>query len=109
MKTYDQEITARISPDEPSLIDRPEISVFLPVYNEEPNLRPLHAKMDQALKKLGRSAEIIYVDDGSTDGSLKVLRNLATSITVSAWLRLDATTVRRLRCRRALMPPVATY
>ncbi|MBA3768354.1 MAG: glycosyltransferase, partial [Acidobacteria bacterium] len=55
----------------------PDISVFLPVYNEEPNLRPLHAKMDEALGKLGRTAEIIYVDDGSTDGSLEVLRGLA--------------------------------
>ena len=77
MKTYEQEITTSIAPDEASLSDRPEISVFLPVYNEEPNLRPLHTKMDQALEKLGRSAEIIYVDDGSTDGSLKVLRQLA--------------------------------
>ena len=41
----------------------PEVSVFLPVYNEEPNLRPLHAKLDQALKSLGRSAEIVYVDE----------------------------------------------
>lgn len=57
--------------------DAPEISVFLPVYNEEPNLLPLHAKMDEALKTLGRSAEIIYVDDGSNDGSLQVLRQLA--------------------------------
>ncbi len=52
-------------------IDAPEVSVFLPVYNEEPNLLPLHAKLDEALKTLGRSAEIVYVDDGSTDGSLK--------------------------------------
>lgn len=57
--------------------EKPEVSVFLPVYNEEPNLPPLHAKLDEALKALGRTAEIIYVDDGSTDGSLKVLRELA--------------------------------
>ncbi len=55
----------------------PEISVFLPVFNEEPNLRPLHLKLNYALKALGRTAEIIYVDDGSTDGSLTVLRDLA--------------------------------
>lgn len=56
---------------------RPEVSVFLPVYNEEPNLRPLHAKLDQALSVLGRTAEVIYVDDGSSDGSLNVLREIA--------------------------------
>ena len=60
-----------------AIIDAPEISVFLPVYNEEPNLRPLHAKLDEALKALGRSAEIVYVDDGSSDDSLKILRELA--------------------------------
>jgi dolichol-phosphate mannosyltransferase len=38
---------------------------------------PLHAKLDEALKALGRSAEIIYVDDGSSDGSLSVLRQIA--------------------------------
>ncbi len=55
----------------------PEVSIFLPVYNEEPNLMPLHAKLDEALKSLDRSAEIVYVDDGSTDGSLKILREIA--------------------------------
>ena len=57
--------------------DTPDISVFLPVFNEEPNLLPLHAKLDEALKSLGRSAEIVYVDDGSSDGSLKILRKIA--------------------------------
>jgi glycosyltransferase involved in cell wall biosynthesis len=57
--------------------DGPEVSVFLPVYNEEPNLLPLHAKLHEALKKLGRSAEIIYVDDGSTDASLRILREIS--------------------------------
>src|SRR5919204_1247962 len=55
----------------------PEVSLFLPVLNEEPNLVPLHAKIDEALAGLGHTAEIIYVDDGSTDGSLEVLRGLA--------------------------------
>jgi glycosyltransferase involved in cell wall biosynthesis len=55
----------------------PDISVFLPVFDEEENLRPLHAKLDDALRKLGRSAEIVYVDDGSSDGSLAILRELA--------------------------------
>ncbi|HEV8138250.1 MAG TPA: glycosyltransferase, partial [Pyrinomonadaceae bacterium] len=54
-----------------------EISVFLPVFNEEPNLRPLHEKLDNSLAELRRSAEIIYVDDGSSDGSLAVLREIA--------------------------------
>lgn len=57
--------------------DAPDISVFLPVFDEEPNLRLLHQKLDEALRKLGRTAEIIYVDDGSKDGSLSILRELA--------------------------------
>lgn len=57
----------------------PEISIFLPVYNEEENLLPLHQKIQQALAELKRTAEIIYVDDGSTDGSLKVLKEIASS------------------------------
>src|SRR5918912_211048 len=57
--------------------DAPDISVFLPVFDEEPNLRPLHEKLDKALEQLGRTAEIIYVDDGSSDGSLPVLREIA--------------------------------
>src|SRR5215212_3817097 len=79
MKKYDEEetlVTGSVQGSATSA-DAPDISVFLPVYNEEPNLRPLHAKLDEALRKLGRSAEIIYVDDGSTDGSLDILRGLA--------------------------------
>ena len=60
-----------------STFESPEVSVFLPVFNEEPNLFPLHTKLDEALKSLGGSAEIVYVDDGSTDGSLKILREIA--------------------------------
>ncbi len=78
MRIYEEQIVNVTSTaDSAHEKGRPEISVFLPVYNEEPNLLPLHAKLDEALKKLGRSAEIIYVDDGSNDGSLKILREIA--------------------------------
>jgi glycosyltransferase involved in cell wall biosynthesis len=74
MKVYEQtaERSARLAPGEP-----PDISVFLPVFNEEPNLRPLHEKLSDSLAQLGRTAEIIYVDDGSSDGSLNILREIA--------------------------------
>ena len=55
----------------------PELSLFLPVFNEEDNLRPMHAKIAAALNTLGKSAEVIFVDDGSTDSSLQVLREIA--------------------------------
>jgi len=55
----------------------PELSLFLPVLDEEENLRPMHEKIRAALDALGKSAEVIYVDDGSTDKSLSVLRDIA--------------------------------
>src|SRR6201991_2961512 len=76
MKVLDE--TETLKQHAPTRADEtPDVSVFLPVYNEEPNLRPLHAKLDAALKSLGRSAEIVYVDDGSNDGSLNILREIA--------------------------------
>jgi dolichol-phosphate mannosyltransferase len=77
MNITDEEETLITRQGERDAGEAPDISVFLPVYNEEPNLTPLHAKLDEALRALGRTAEIIYVDDGSTDGSLEVLRGLA--------------------------------
>ncbi len=55
----------------------PELSLLLPVLDEEENLRPMHAKISEALDSLGKTAEVIYVDDGSTDESLQVLREIA--------------------------------
>lgn len=55
----------------------PELSLFLPVLDEEENLRPMHAKIASALDALGKSAEVIYVDDGSTDRSLEILKEIA--------------------------------
>jgi glycosyltransferase involved in cell wall biosynthesis len=77
MKILDEQRLSRELEQVGSETPAPEVSIFLPVYNEEPNLMPLHAKLDEALKTLDRSAEIVYVDDGSTDGSLKILREIA--------------------------------
>lgn len=58
-------------------IDGPELSLFLPVLDEEENLRPMHAKIKAALDALGKTAEVIFVDDGSTDKSLSILKEIA--------------------------------
>ena len=59
-----------------SLAETPEyaLSVVIPVYNEVENLPILQQQLAATLTSLGTSYEIIYVDDGSTDGSLSGLR-----------------------------------
>lgn len=59
--------------------NNPELSLFLPVLDEEDNLRPMHTKIASALDALGKTAEVIYVDDGSTDKSLDILKEIAAS------------------------------
>ena len=53
-----------------------DISIVIPVYNEAESLPALHAELDAALQALGKSYEIIAVDDGSRDNSLPVLKQL---------------------------------
>ena len=45
----------------------PELSVVVPLHNEEDNVGPLHAELTAALSALGVSYELIFVDDGSRD------------------------------------------
>lgn len=52
------------------------LSVVIPVYNEVQNLRPLYDGLKKALNSLGKSYEILFVDDGSTDGSTALLEVL---------------------------------
>ena len=55
------------------------ISVVVPVYNEEENLAILIHQIAEVLESLGESYEMIFVDDGSTDGSRKVLKGMVSS------------------------------
>ena len=52
------------------------LSLIIPVYNEEENLPLLHAAIDQALTPLNNTWEAIFVDDGSRDGSFEALKSL---------------------------------
>src|SRR5258708_4856247 len=51
-----------------------DISVVLPIYNEKENIPPLLDELEGVLRGLGRSYEVIAVDDGSHDGSGALLR-----------------------------------
>ncbi|QEH33179.1 Undecaprenyl-phosphate 4-deoxy-4-formamido-L-arabinose transferase [Aquisphaera giovannonii] len=46
-----------------------DLSVLIPVYNEAENVAPLHQELDAALRPLPLSYELIFVDDGSIDGT----------------------------------------
>ncbi|MGQ9681631.1 MAG: glycosyltransferase family 2 protein [Anaerolineae bacterium] len=54
-----------------------DLSIVIPLYNEEANVEPLFARLQEALSKLDCSWELIIVDDGSTDGSFRALQGLA--------------------------------
>ncbi len=55
----------------------PELSVLIPVLNEIENLERLHKQISTNLSGLNRPFEVIYVDDGSTDGSYEMLTKIA--------------------------------
>lgn len=54
-----------------------DISVVIPLYNEEESLPELHAWIEKVMNEHGFSYEIIFVNDGSTDGSWNVIENLS--------------------------------
>lgn len=54
------------------------ISVVVPVFNEEESVEPLVGELREALARVGRPSEIIFVDDGSTDGTPAALDRLVS-------------------------------
>ncbi len=55
----------------------PQITITVPIYNEEQNIAPLYEKVCAAMRELGRTWELVLVNDGSRDGSATALDAIA--------------------------------
>lgn len=58
---------------------KPVISIVIPLYNEEENIESLYVSLREVVKTLDRETEIIFIDDGSTDGTFQLLSKLKTA------------------------------
>jgi glycosyltransferase involved in cell wall biosynthesis len=54
-----------------------EISVIIPIYNEEKNISPLYMRVKKVISDISTSHELLFVNDGSADNSLQLIRELA--------------------------------
>lgn len=63
-------------PSAAPIVRPPELSIVIPVYNEVRNIKSLHEKLVPVLFRLNKRYEIIFVDDGSTDGTAEALSRL---------------------------------
>jgi glycosyltransferase involved in cell wall biosynthesis len=54
----------------------PELSVVIPVRNEAPSVRQLHQELTEVLRAWGRSYELVFVEDGSTDDTFDRLAEI---------------------------------
>lgn len=57
--------------------EKPAISVVVPLFNEEGNVKLLHDRIIDSLKSLGKPFEVVFVDDGSSDRTVEICRSLA--------------------------------
>ncbi|OGS24864.1 MAG: glycosyl transferase, partial [Elusimicrobia bacterium RIFOXYB2_FULL_48_7] len=52
------------------------LSIIIPIYNEEENVKRLYLELAEVVKKIKYTTEVIFIDDGSTDNTLKVLEEV---------------------------------
>ena len=57
--------------------EKPTLSIVVPVYNEEENVRPLFEKIQAVCEAIGETYEVLFVDDGSSDETFAVLAELS--------------------------------
>jgi glycosyltransferase involved in cell wall biosynthesis len=67
---------------------RPDISVIIPVFNEEGNVEPLYGQLKSVLEKLDKTYEMLFIDDGSTDSTYDNISKISDpSLTVIRFQR----------------------
>jgi len=73
-----------------SISPAPDVSIVIPVYNEEENLPPLWQEIREALAQTGVLYEVIFVDDGSADRSAEIVRSFTEADSRARLVRLKA-------------------
>jgi len=68
----------------------PDLSLVVPVYNERDNVRPLFEEIRAAMTTMGQRWEVLFVDDGSTDGSGEAIDALAREVPEVRVIRFEA-------------------
>src|SRR5271165_7293734 len=61
----------------PDIKAAPTISIVVPFHNEEPNIVEMYGRLHTVMETLGRNHQFVFVDDGSTDLTYKLLKELA--------------------------------
>ena len=67
--------TSTTSNENDSVRDNPELSIVIPVFNEKENISHIVESLEPVLDSCGRSYEMIFIDDGSTDATFSALKN----------------------------------
>ena len=79
---------------------RPELSVVVTLFQEGATLDELHRRLTTALEAFGRTYELLYVDDGSTDGTFAALERIHEGDSRYARSGSSATRASTRRCTR---------
>jgi glycosyltransferase involved in cell wall biosynthesis len=69
-------------------MDEPKYSIVVPLYNEESNVLPLYSRIVDVMSGVDASFEIVFVDDGSRDGTFRILSEISAADTRVTLVRL---------------------
>jgi glycosyltransferase involved in cell wall biosynthesis len=76
MGAFMSDLTLDVLQHKANITGHPEISVVIPLLNEVENVQPLYTALKSTMQKMKRPWEVVFVDDGSTDGTYELLKKL---------------------------------